>query len=97
MLQIDDSIQQCVDELHEYLDKPDLDVETKKINQKLREAKYNKGDVKPLADCVLAVLLAARSEGFTVKMVFDALMKVAREIRGKQWKKMPDGTYQVIA
>lgn len=96
MPEIDDSIQKCVEELHEYLQHPDLAIETKKINQKLREAKYNPGSVKPLADCMLAILLAARSEGYSVNAVFDGLLKVAKEIRGKKWKKMPDGTYRVI-
>ena len=96
MLKIDDSIQECVDELHEYLQHPDLEIETRKINQKLREAKYNPGSLKPLADCMLAILLAARSGGYPVKAVFEELMKVAKDIRGKKWKKMPDGTYRII-
>ena len=95
-MQIDDSIQKAVDELHEYLQKPDLEIETKKINQKLREASYDKGSVTPLADCMLAILLAAKSEGFSVKAVFESLQKVAKDIRGKKWKKMPDGTYVAI-
>ena len=97
MLKMDDSIQKCVDELHKYLDHPTLEIETKKINQKLREAKYNPGDVKPLADCMLGILLAAKSGGFSTDDVFNELMKVAKEISGKKWKKMPDGTYRVIS
>lgn len=93
---IDSSIQKCVDELHEYLQHPDLEVETKKIMQKLREAKYNPGSLKPLADCMLAILLAARSQGYSTDDLFNELMKVAKEISGKKWKKMPDGTYRVI-
>ena len=96
MFKLDDSIQQCVDELHEYLQHPDLEVETKKINQKLREAKYNPGALKPLADCMLAILLAARSEGYSADAVFTELMRLAKEIRGKKWKKLPDGTYRVM-
>jgi len=95
-MQIDDAIQEVIDELHAYLQQPDLDIETKKIYQKLREAKYDKGNVMPLADCMLAILLAAKSEGFSVKTVFEAPQKVAKDIRGKKWKKMPDGTYRAI-
>lgn len=96
MLKIDERLQDCVNTLYEHLEHPDLEAETKKIQQKLREAKYNPGDPKPLADCILAILLAARSGGHTVDTVFEKLMKLAEELRGKRWKKMPDNTYQVV-
>jgi len=89
-------LQKVIDELHEKLEHPGLEIETKKIFQKLREAKYNPGATHPLADCMLAILLAAKHQGFSVKTMFDALDQVAKDIGSKKWKKMPDGTYHVI-
>ena len=89
-------LQAIVEELHDKLEKPDLEIESRKIMQKLNEAKYDKGNVTPLADCMLAILLAARSGGHSVRSVFDALAHVAEDIKGKNWKKMPDGTYRVV-
>ena len=91
-----DELQKTVDALHEKLEEPTLEIETKKINQKLRAAKFNPGDVEPLADCMLAILLAARSEGHSVKSVFERLRTLADEIGRKRWKKMPDGTYRAL-
>jgi hypothetical protein len=95
-MEMQELLQKTVDELHEKLDHPGIDIEAKKIDQKLREARYNPGDVTPLADCMLAILLAARSQGFTVRSVFRSLQKVAEDIGSKKWKKMPDGTYHVL-
>ena len=89
-------LQKTIDDLHEKLEHPDLEIETRKIHQKLREARYNPGDTHPLADCMLAILLAARDQGFSVQTMFDALDRVAKDIGSKQWKKMPDGTYRSI-
>ena len=95
-MQIDDSIQQTIDSLYEHLNHPDLEVETKKIMQKLREAKYNKGDVIPFADCILAIFLAAKNAGFSVQSVCSEVNKLAEKIKGRTWKRMPDGTYQSV-
>ena len=75
------------------LQHPTLEIEAKKINQKLKEAKYNPGDVTPLADCMLALMLAAKNQGYSVKALFQKFNHVAEEIGSKHWKKMPDGTY----
>ena len=66
------------------------------INQNLREAKYNQGDLKPLADCVLARLLAAKDRGYSAHALFDSVEHVAEEIKQRNWKRMPDGTYQAV-
>jgi len=95
-MELQELLQKTVDELHEKLEHPGIHIEAKKIDQKLREARYNPGDVTPLADCMLAILLAARSGGFTVRSVFRSLQKVAEDIGSKEWKKMPDGTYRVL-
>jgi hypothetical protein len=87
-------IQQSVDKLHDTFDRSDLEMEWKKIEQKLEEATYNPGDVRPLADCIFSVLLAAKSRGYTVEAVFKELAKVAEDNLHKRWKKMPDGTYR---
>jgi hypothetical protein len=93
---MDDTIQACVEKLHDTFERTDLDVEWKKIEQKLEEARYNPGDVTPLADCILSILLAARSRGFSVKSVFMALDRIAAENLNRRWKRMDDGTYQAV-
>ncbi len=85
-----------VDKLHETFDRSDLDIEWKKIEQKLREAHYSPGDPRPLADAIFSLLLAARSAGFKVKTVMAELEKVATASLEGRWKKMADGTYQHV-
>lgn len=87
-------IQQSVDKLHDTFDRSDLEMEWKKIEQKLEEATYSPGDVRPLADCIFSVLMAAKSRGYSVEAVFKELTKVAEDNLHKRWKKMPDGTYR---
>ncbi len=89
-------LQTTVDELAEKLDHPGLDVEVKKINQKLREARYNHADIKLWADCMLAVLLITKHEGYSVESTFEQLILLAEELKNRDWKKMPDGTYHVM-
>ncbi len=96
MSEMINQLQTIVDELHEKLEHPDLAIETKKIQQKLREASYNEGDIQPLADCVLALLLAAKSRGCSVETLFDEVNRVAADIKSRDWKKMPNGTYQAM-
>lgn len=93
---MDKILQESVDKLHETFDRTDIDVEWKKIQQKLEEAKYNPGDVRPLADCIFSVLLAARTSGFSVDAVFAELEKLAEENLSRRWKRMEDGTYQSV-
>ena len=93
---MDDTLSMSVEKLHETFDRSDLDVEWKKIQHKIEEAKYNPGDVKPLADCIFSILLAARSRGHSVEAVLTELNKVAKDSLNRRWKKMPDGTYQAI-
>lgn len=93
---MEELVQKSVDKLHDIFEKSDLESEWKKIQKKMEEARYNPGDVKPLADCIFSILLAARSRGFSVKTVFHELEKVAQSNLNKSWKKMPDGTYQAI-
>lgn len=95
-MEIASDLQEIVDRLYEKLEEPDLEIESKKIMQKLRAAKYNPGDIHPLADCMLAILLAAKDQGFSVENVFRALERVAHDIGSKNWKKMPDGTYRAM-
>jgi hypothetical protein len=91
-----DTIQQSIEKLHETFDSTDLDVEARKIAQKLEEARYNPGDIGPLADCVFSLLLAARNRGYNVEAVFDAVNQVAEKSLNATWKKMDDGTYQAF-
>ena len=91
-----EQLQASVDKLHGIFECTDLEVEWKKIQQKVDEARYNPGDVTPLADCIYSLLLTARSRGFSVKAVFAALDKVAEENLKRDWKKMPDGTYRAM-
>lgn len=90
------TIEACVEQLHDTFDRTDLDAEWTKMQQKVEEARYNPGDVRPLADCMLSLLLAARSRGHKAGVVLDALSKVAEANLDREWKKMPDGTYQAI-
>ncbi|MBL7114373.1 MAG: DUF550 domain-containing protein [Kiritimatiellae bacterium] len=94
-MQIDSVIDKTIEELHEKLGHPDIDVEARKIASKLEEAHYNPGDVMPLADCIIAILLAGRNQGFSPSKVFDAVTKVCENVSGRDWKQMPDGTYHV--
>jgi len=89
-----DIVVRCVERLHELFDSTSLDVEWKKLEQKFNEARYNPGDVKPLADCILSILLAARHQGFDAATVLAELERLCSELMKRQWKKMPDGTYQ---
>ncbi|MBT3191792.1 MAG: hypothetical protein HN341_04490 [Verrucomicrobia bacterium] len=91
-----ETIEACVEKLHDTFDRTDLDIEWTKIKQKAKEARYNPGDVRPLADCILSILLAARSEGHKAGTVLDALSRMSAMNIEKEWKKMPDGTYQAI-
>jgi len=91
-----DILQKSVNKLHDVFDNTDMDIEWKKMQHKFEEAKYNPGDVTPLADCIFSILLAARSRGFTVKMVMESLEQVAEKNLRRKWKKMSDGTYQAI-
>ncbi len=83
-----------VEKLHEVFERTDIEMEWKKVEQKLNEAKYSPGDVRPLADCVFSLLLAARSEGFSPQAVFAELERVAQANLEHRWKRMEDGTYQ---
>jgi hypothetical protein len=89
-------LQKSVNKLHDIFDKTDLDAEWKKIQIKFEEAKYNPGDVTPLADSIFSILLAAKSRGFSVKAVLQELERVAEKNLKRKWKKMPDGTYQAM-
>jgi hypothetical protein len=91
-----ETLQASVDKLHGMFDRTDIDMEWKKIEQKLREAKFNRGDVRPLADCLFSILLAARSEGYSVEAAMKELDRVAEDNLRREWKQMPDGTYQAI-
>ena len=89
-------LQASVEKLHEVFERTDIDMEWKKVEQKLNEAKYSPGNVRPLADSIFSLLLAARSEGFSVKAVLAELDKVSKANLERRWKQMDDGTYQHI-
>jgi hypothetical protein len=89
-----ETIQQSVDKLHDTFERTDLEVEWKKIQTKMEEARYNPGALKPLVDCIFSLLLAARSRGYNVQAVFESLEALAAKNLSRKWKKMPDGTYQ---
>ena len=91
-----ETIEACVEQLHDTFDRTDLDAEWVKMQHKMEEARYNPGDVRPLADCILSLLLAARSRGHKAGVVLEALSNVSKENLDRKWKKMPDGTYQAI-
>lgn len=89
-------VSQAVEKLHGIFERTDLDVEWKKIQEKMQEAKYSAGDIKPLADCIFSILLAARSRGYGVRAVMEELKRIAEDSMTRRWKKMPDGTYRAI-
>ncbi len=89
-------VESCVEQLHDTFERTDLDAEWTKIQQKIEEARYNPGDLRPLADCILSLLVAARSRGHKAGVVLEALSNVSKENLNREWKKMPDGTYQAI-
>jgi hypothetical protein len=91
-----DVIEASVEKLHDTFDRTDLEIEWTKMQHKIEEARYNPGDVGPLADCILSLLLAARSNGHKAGAVLDALSRISAANLEKKWKKMPDGTYQAI-
>jgi hypothetical protein len=92
-----ETIQESVEKLHEVFDDTSIQAEWKKMQEKVEEARYNPGDVRPLADCIFALLLAARSRGYSVEMMMQELHKVADENLHSRWKKMEDGTYHAIS
>jgi hypothetical protein len=89
-------IEACVEKLHDTFDRSDLDIEWTKMQKKMEEARYNPGDVKPLADCIFSLLLAARSRGYKAGAVLETLTRLSEVNLEKDWKRMPDGTYQAI-
>jgi hypothetical protein len=93
---MDKVVTEAVEKLYNTFDRTDVEVESKKIAQKLRETKYNPGSARPLADAILSLLLAARNQGFGPDVVFQELHKVAAEAVNTRWKKMSDGTYQSV-
>lgn len=90
------TLERCVEKLHATFERTDLEMEARKIQEKIQEARYNPGDATPLADCILSILLAARSHGFSVAEVLRTLQKVAEANLDRRWKKMPDGTYHAV-
>jgi hypothetical protein len=95
-MKTDPAIQESIEKLREVFGHPGIDEERRKIEQKLQEAHYTPGSVRVWADCLLATLLAARSQGFSAQDVFDDLARLAQDVAKKQWKKMPDGTYRAM-
>lgn len=91
---LDKVLQESVERLHEIFERSDLEIECRKIQKKLEEAKYDQGSLRPLVDCIFSLFIAARSRGYNPESVLNELEKVAVETLGKHWKKMPDGTYQ---
>ena len=89
-----DIVHQSVEELHTTFDRTDLEVEWRKIREKIEEARYNPGDLRPLVDCIYSLLLAARSRGYHVEAVLTELERLSKEILDHRWKKMEDGTYR---
>lgn len=88
-----DVLQESVEKLHALFERTDLETEWKKIRQKIEEARYNPGDLRPLADCIFSLFLAARSNGYGVSAVLEELRRVASDNLTRRWKRMPDGTY----
>ncbi len=91
-----ETIEACIEKMHDTFDRTDLEIECEKIKQKLEEARYNPGAVKPLSDCIFSLLMAARSRGYKASAVMESLTAVAEDNINKKWKKMPDGTYRAI-
>ena len=87
-------LDESVEKLNGIFERTDLAIERKKIEQKLEEARYDSGSVRPLADCIFSLFLAAKNRGYDVKSVLAELESVAQQNLEKSWKKMPDGTYQ---
>lgn len=88
------NLQDSVEKLHQTFERSDLEIECRKIQKKLEEAKYDPGSLRPLVDCIFSLFIAARSRGYNAEAVLKELEKVASESLSKRWKKMPDGTYQ---
>jgi hypothetical protein len=89
-------LHQSVEKLHSIFERTDIEIEWKKIQEKIQEARYNPGDPRPLADCIFSILLAARSRGYDVAAMLKELDKVATANLERRWKKMEDGTYRAI-
>ena len=89
-----DILHDSVEKLHELFEHTDLDTEYKKLREKMEEAKYNPGDVRPLADCIFLLLLAARNRGFKPATVLEELDRVAEDNLRRRWKPMKNGTYR---
>ena len=95
-MEVDQIVCDSVEKLYEIFGHPSFFDEKTKIENKLEEAQYNPGSVRVWSDCILAVLLAARGQGYSPKAVFKDLAQLAADTREKTWKKMPDGTYQAM-
>ena len=67
------TLNESIEELHGIFESTDLEVEWKKIQQKMEDARCNPGAIRPLADCMFSILLAARSRGYTPDMVMAEL------------------------
>lgn len=93
---MNDVVGECIEQLHEQFDRSDLEIEARKIVQKLEEARYSPGDLGPLVDCIFSILLAARSRGYKSDAVMAELERTAKRYLDRTWKKMPDGTYQAM-
>ena len=50
-------LQESVDKLHELFERSDLEIECRKIQKKLEEAKYDPGSLRPLVDCIFLFFL----------------------------------------
>lgn len=93
-MDIDPVIAATIEELHEKLGHPDIDAEARKIAKKLIEARYNPGDATPLADCIVAILVAGRNQGFSPATMMQAVRNVCEKLSSREWKRMADGTWQ---
>ena len=93
-MEISGDIQQRIEKLYEILKHPTLEAEHRKLEKKIEEIKYNLGDIHPVADCILIILLLARRQGFSVEAVLKALDEQSQTYLKREWKQMPDGTYQ---
>lgn len=87
------TLAESIEKLHELFDRTDLEVERKKINEKMEEARYSPGDLRPLVDCIFSLFLAARSAGYSVPAVLAKLDEVAADNLAHRWRKLGDGTY----
>jgi phosphoribosyl-ATP pyrophosphohydrolase len=67
-----------------------------KLIEEAKEAKENPDNVYEYADCLLALIAAAKSKGITMPDLMKAAAKKIDICYERDWEKMQDGTYHHV-